>query len=63
MIVQRLSVTAIMEDRMVRVMGPVYHWIQKRNFVHQDGRVYLTRCIVGKPKDRLKDAKKRAGEK
>ena len=56
MVVQRLSVATILEERMIHFAGRFYRKLQMRNFVNHNGKVYMTRYIVGKQKDRLKSS-------
>ncbi len=55
MIVQRLTVAMVVEERLIRVAGSFYRKIQMRSFIYQDGRFYLTRCLVGRQRCRLQN--------
>ena len=56
MVVQRLSVATILEERMIHIAGSFYRKLQMRTFVNHRGKFYMTRCIVGKKKDRFKSS-------
>ena len=56
MIVQRLSVATIPEERMIRIAGSFYRKLQMRTFVSHKGKFYMTRCVVGKKRDRFKSS-------
>ena len=56
MVVQRLTVATILEERMIHFAGRFYRKLQMRKFVNHNGKFYMSRCVVGKQKDRLKSS-------
>ena len=45
MLIQRLSVAMVEEDKFVRYLGPLRKWIKRSYLMFEDDRVYVTRTV------------------
>ena len=45
MLVQRLSVAMVVEDKFVRYLRPIRKWLRRNYLVFEDDRVYVTRTV------------------